>query len=72
MGFLLSARAGGTLIEAIANAGGRLPERQVAIKVALPLISALKQLHTTGIVHRWVGFVALPPSSSSAASASCG
>jgi hypothetical protein len=42
------------LIEAIANAGGKLPERQVAIKVAVPLISALKQLHTTGIVHRWV------------------
>lgn len=44
---------GGTLIEAIANAGGKLPERQVAMKVALPLLNALRQLHTTGIVHRW-------------------
>lgn len=48
----IAARTGGTLIEAIANAGGKLPERQVAIKVALPLLNALKQLHTTGIVHR--------------------
>lgn len=44
--------AGGTLIEAIANSGGKLPERQVAIKVALPLLTALKQLHAAGIVHR--------------------
>lgn len=44
--------AGGTLIEAIANSGGKLPERQVAIKVALPLLTALKQLHASGIVHR--------------------
>jgi hypothetical protein len=44
--------AGGTLIEAIANSGGKLPERQVAMKVALPMLNALKHLHTTGIVHR--------------------
>lgn len=43
---------GGTLIEAIANNGGKLPERQVAIKVALPLLSALRQLHSAGVVHR--------------------
>jgi hypothetical protein len=49
---VLSCCAGGTLIEAIANAGGKLPERQVAMKVALPLLNALRQLHTTGIVHR--------------------
>jgi serine/threonine protein kinase len=46
------APAGGTLIEAIANGGGKLPERQVAIKVALPLLGALAQLHGAGIVHR--------------------
>jgi hypothetical protein len=40
------------LIEAIANSGGKLPERQVAMKVALPMLNALKHLHTTGIVHR--------------------
>lgn len=40
------------MIEAIANSGGKLPERQVAIKVALPLLTALRQLHSTGIVHR--------------------
>lgn len=56
-GFLISslptlAVAGGTLIEAIANAGGKLPERQVAIKVALPALTALAQLHGTGLVHR--------------------
>lgn len=48
----VSPAAGGTLIEAMANSGGRLPERQVAIKVALPLLTALEQLHSTGIVHR--------------------
>jgi hypothetical protein len=48
----VSPAAGGTLIEAMANSGGRLPERQVAIKVALPLLTALQQLHSTGIVHR--------------------
>jgi serine/threonine protein kinase len=49
---LLRLIAGGTLIEAIANAGGKLPERQVAIKVALPVLTALAQLHATGICHR--------------------
>lgn len=44
--------AGGTLIEAIANSGGKLPERQVAIKIALPLLTALARLHSRGIVHR--------------------
>jgi serine/threonine protein kinase len=47
-----AAAAGGTLIEAIANAGGKLPERQVAIKVALPVLTALAQLHSAGICHR--------------------
>ncbi|WIA38942.1 hypothetical protein OEZ86_005095 [Tetradesmus obliquus] len=49
---VLQACNGGTLIEAIANAGGKLPERQVAIKVALPALTALAQLHGTGLVHR--------------------
>lgn len=40
------------MIEAIANSGGKLPERQVALKVALPMLNALKHLHSTGIVHR--------------------
>lgn len=51
---VLQACNGGTLIEAIANAGGKLPERQVAIKVALPALTALAQLHGTGLVHRGI------------------
>ena len=46
--------AGGTLIEAIANAGGKLPERQAAVKVALPLLTALHALHSAGIMHRHI------------------
>jgi serine/threonine protein kinase len=49
---LLAAAAGGTLIEAVANAGSRLPERQVAIKVALPVLTALSRMHAAGICHR--------------------
>jgi len=44
--------AGGTLIEAIANSGGKLHERQVAMKVAMPLLKTLSPLHRNGIVHR--------------------
>lgn len=40
------------MIEAIANSGGKLPERQVAMKVALPMLKALSRLHSSGIVHR--------------------
>eukprot|EP00879_Flechtneria_rotunda_P006937 GHRR01007284.1.p1 GENE.GHRR01007284.1~~GHRR01007284.1.p1 ORF type:complete len:612 (+),score=201.29 GHRR01007284.1:621-2456(+) len=49
---VMQACNGGTLIEAIANGSGKLPERQVAIKVALPMLKTLSQLHQHGIVHR--------------------
>ena len=49
---MLEACAGGTLIEAIAGGGGRLPERVVARRVAAPLLRALAHLHGRGVVHR--------------------
>lgn len=44
--------AGYTLIEAMANSGGRLPEARCAIEVVLPLLRTLTALHKLGIVHR--------------------
>ncbi|KAI8464568.1 MAG: kinase-like domain-containing protein [Monoraphidium minutum] len=49
---VLGASSGGTLIEAIANSGGRLPEHVAARRVAAPLLRALAHLHGRGIVHR--------------------
>jgi len=56
---VLEACGGGTLIEAIANSGGRLPERVAARRIVAPLLRALAHLHARGIVHRCVlvGFV---------------
>lgn len=50
---VLDAGTGGTLMELIANSGGRLPDHIAARKVALPLLRALAHLHARGIVHRW-------------------
>ena len=44
--------AGLTLIELMANLGGRLGEQRCATEVAAPLLSALATLHARGIVHR--------------------
>jgi len=52
---VLEAGTGGTLIEAIANSGGRLPEQVAARRITAPLLRALAHLHAHGIVHRWVG-----------------
>jgi serine/threonine protein kinase len=52
---VLEACGGGTLIEAIANSGGRLPERVAVRRVVAPLLRALAHLHSRGIVHRCVG-----------------
>ncbi|GBF90109.1 hypothetical protein Rsub_02817 [Raphidocelis subcapitata] len=49
---VLEAGTGGTLIEAVANNGGRLPERVAARRVVAPLLRALAHLHSRGIVHR--------------------
>jgi hypothetical protein len=49
---VLEACSGGTLIEAVANSGGRLPERVAARRVVAPLLRALAHLHAKGIVHR--------------------
>jgi hypothetical protein len=49
---VLEACGGGTLIEAIANNGGRLPERVAARRIVGPLLRALAHLHSRGIVHR--------------------
>jgi len=51
---VLEASGGGTLIEAIANSGGRLPERVAARRIVAPLLRALAHLHVRGIVHRCV------------------
>eukprot|EP00775_Hariotina_reticulata_P009389 gene9389-9552_t len=52
MYLVMQACNGGTLMEAIANSGGKLHERQVAMKVALPMLKTLSRLHANGIVHR--------------------
>ena len=49
---VLEACGGGTLIEAIANSGGRLAERVAARRVVAPLLRALAHLHAAGVVHR--------------------
>lgn len=49
---VLEACGGGTLIEAIANSGGRLAERVAARLIAMPLLRALVYLHARGVVHR--------------------
>jgi serine/threonine protein kinase len=49
---VLEAGTGGTLIEAVANSGGRLPEEVAARRVVAPLLRALAHLHSRGIVHR--------------------
>ncbi|KIZ00183.1 hypothetical protein MNEG_7778 [Monoraphidium neglectum] len=49
---VLEACGGGTLIEAIANNGGRLPERVAARRIVGPLLRTLAHLHSRGIVHR--------------------
>lgn len=49
---MLEAGTGGTLIEAIANSGGRLGEEVAACRVVGPLLRALAHLHGCGIVHR--------------------
>jgi serine/threonine protein kinase len=51
---VLEAGTTGTLIEAVANSGGRLPERAAAARVVAPLLRALAALHARGIVHRCV------------------
>jgi len=51
---VLESCSGGTLIEAIANSGGRLSEQVAARRITAPLLRALAHLHTRGIVHRWV------------------
>jgi hypothetical protein len=42
--------AGCTLIELMANRGGRLSEQLCAIEVAVPLLTALAGLHSLGVV----------------------
>ncbi len=49
---VLESCCGGTLIEAMANSGGRLSERVAARKIATPLLKGLAHLHARGIVHR--------------------
>jgi serine/threonine protein kinase len=43
---------GGTLIEWVARKGGRLPEVDVAVDVALPLLRILDGLQGPGVMHR--------------------
>lgn len=43
---------GATLIEAVANSGGRLQERTLVVEVLIPLLECLASLHSHGIVHR--------------------
>jgi len=49
---VLEAVPGYTLIELMANNGGRLAESRCVIEVVVPLLNALAGLHTAGIVHR--------------------
>lgn len=43
---------GGTLLESMSRAGGRLGERHVGLEVAVPLLRMLVHLHGTGHVYR--------------------
>lgn len=58
---LCAASAGGTLIEAIANSGGRLKEEAVANEVALPLLRTLAAIHSLGVVHRCEWYESVRP-----------
>ncbi|KXZ45201.1 hypothetical protein GPECTOR_57g491 [Gonium pectorale] len=51
---VLERAPGPTLIELVANCGGRLPEAVLVVNVLIPLALLLMDLHRRGVVHRQV------------------